>query len=74
MGYKAEIEAAADPDAKLNEIRERLERLRSPLRTAENFGLEEMIDPRDTRSYLCNFANLAQACLETGESRGYYHP
>jgi acetyl-CoA carboxylase carboxyltransferase component len=74
VGYKAEIEAAADPEAKLNEIRERLERLRSPLRTAEAFGLEEMIDPRETRGYLCNFANLAQGCLEPGESRGYYHP
>jgi len=74
VGYKAEIEAAADSEAKLNEIRERLEGLRSPIRTAENFGLEEMIDPRETRGYLCNFANLAQGCLEPGESRGYYHP
>jgi acetyl-CoA carboxylase carboxyltransferase component len=74
VGYKADIEAAADPEAKMQEIRERLERLRSPLRTAESFALEEMIDPRDTRSYLCDFANVAQACLEPGEARNFYHP
>ena len=58
----------------LQEIRERLERLRSPLRTAESFALEEMIDPRDTRGVLCDFANLAQASLEPGEARNFYHP
>ena len=33
--YRAEIDAADEPKAKLEEIEERLNRLRSPFRTAE---------------------------------------
>ena len=57
--YKAEIERAADPAAKLAEIEARLNRYRSPFRTAETYQIEEIIDPRDTRPLLCEFANLA---------------
>ncbi|MEK9723910.1 MAG: carboxyl transferase domain-containing protein [Rhodospirillaceae bacterium] len=57
--YKAEIAAADDPAAKLAEIEDRLEKLRSPFRTAETFAVEEIVDPRDTRPLLCEFANLA---------------
>ena len=56
--YRAEIEAAPDPQARRQEIEDRLNRVRSPLRTAEHFLIEEMIDPRDTRRILCDFANL----------------
>ena len=56
--YRAEIEAADDPKAKLQEIETRLEKLRSPFRTAETFAVEEIIDPRETRKLLCDFANL----------------
>jgi len=58
--YRAEIEVASDPDAKLREIEDRLNRLRSPFRTAETFWIEEIIDPRDTRKLLCEFARLAE--------------
>jgi len=57
--YRAEIEAADDPKAKLQEIEDRLNKLRSPFRTAETFAVEEIIDPRQTRKILCDFANLA---------------
>jgi acetyl-CoA carboxylase carboxyltransferase component len=57
--YRAEIDAAADPKAKLAEIEQRLNQLRSPFRTAESFWVEEIIDPRETRPLLCEFANLA---------------
>jgi acetyl-CoA carboxylase carboxyltransferase component len=63
VAYKAEIEAAADPAAHLEAIRDRLNRVRSPFRTAERFGIEDIIDPRDTRPLLCEFANLAWAAL-----------
>jgi acetyl-CoA carboxylase carboxyltransferase component len=64
--YRAEIEAAPDPAAKLAEIEARLQRLRSPFRTAEAFWVEEIIDPRDTRRLLCEFARLAQKRLRPG--------
>jgi acetyl-CoA carboxylase carboxyltransferase component len=57
--YRAVIEAAPDPAAKRAEIEAKLEAVQSPLRTAEAFGVEEIIDPRQTRQYLCRFANLA---------------
>ena len=57
--YRAEIDAAQDPEAKLAEIEHRLEVMRSPFRTAESFWVEDIIDPRETRPLLCEFANLA---------------
>lgn len=63
VAYKAEIEAADDPQAHLEGIRERLNRVRSPFRTAEIFGIEDIIDPRDTRPLLCEFADLAWRSL-----------
>jgi acetyl-CoA carboxylase carboxyltransferase component len=57
--YKRELEAAADPVALRAEIEERLNAVRSPFRTAERFGVEEIIDPRDTRPLLCDWAEHA---------------
>ncbi len=65
--YRADLDAADDPDAKLKEIEIRLQKLRSPFRTAEGFAIEEMIDPRDTRKLLVEFANLAEPLLTSGE-------
>ena len=66
--YRAEIEAADDPVVKLVEIEQRLQQLRSPFRTAEAFTVEEIIDPRDTRPLLCEFANLAAPLRQIGPS------
>jgi acetyl-CoA carboxylase carboxyltransferase component len=57
--YRREIEAAPDPAARRREIEERIERLRSPFRTAEAFDIENIIDPRDTRRLLCEWAAMA---------------
>jgi acetyl-CoA carboxylase carboxyltransferase component len=72
--YRAEIDAAADPEAKLAEIEARLNRLRSPFRTAEAFWVEEIIDPRDTRRLLCEFANLAAPCRTPGKANFAIRP
>ncbi|MGE0388458.1 MAG: acyl-CoA carboxylase subunit beta [Gammaproteobacteria bacterium] len=66
--YAAELDAAPDRAARLREIEARLEALRSPLRTAEVFSIEEIIDPRRTRPLLCEFANLAGNLRNTGLS------
>ncbi|MGH7894728.1 MAG: acyl-CoA carboxylase subunit beta, partial [Candidatus Binatia bacterium] len=63
--YKREIEAAPDPDAKRRELEAKLEALRSPFRTAEGFGIEEIIDPRDTRPLLCEWVRMAYDVLPT---------
>lgn len=64
VAYKAELEAADDPAAHLADIRARLDKVRSPFRTAEAFMIEDVIDPRETRPLLCEFANLAKAKLD----------
>jgi len=66
--FKRELEAHPDPETRLKEIRAWAEALRSPFRTAESFYAEEIIDPRDTRPLLCEWANLAQRNAETGPS------
>src|SRR5262245_4777885 len=72
--YRADLDAAADPAAKLAEIEDRLNKLRSPFRSAETFWIEEIIDPPDTRPLLCEFANLAAPLRETGPSMHRMRP
>jgi acetyl-CoA carboxylase carboxyltransferase component len=57
--YRREIEAAPDPAVRRREIEDRLAQYRSPFRTAEAFGVEEIIDPRDTRPLLCDWVENA---------------
>ncbi|MGX4805406.1 acyl-CoA carboxylase subunit beta [Bradyrhizobium guangdongense] len=64
--YRADIDAAEDKAAKLDEIQQRLNKLRSPFRSAEKFWVEEIIDPRKTRSLLCEFARLAEPLRKAG--------
>ena len=74
VAYKAEIAEAEDPDAHLAKIKDRLNRLRSPFRSAEYFEIEEIIDPRKTRSYLCKWAKLARKALRTDPPNFGYRP
>jgi acetyl-CoA carboxylase carboxyltransferase component len=64
--YRAELDRAEDRAARLAEIERRLQAVRSPFRTAEAFLVEEIIDPRDTRPLLCEFANLAAPLRQPG--------
>jgi acetyl-CoA carboxylase carboxyltransferase component len=66
--YRADLDLAPDPKARLAEIESRLEKLRSPFRSAEAFWIEEIIDPRETRPLLCEFANLAAPLRTPGPS------
>jgi acetyl-CoA carboxylase carboxyltransferase component len=64
VAYRRELEAAEDPEALYREIQARLDAVRSPFRTAERFAVEEIIDPRDTRPLLCDWAERAYEVLE----------
>jgi acetyl-CoA carboxylase carboxyltransferase component len=66
--YRADIESAPDPEAKLKEIEIRLNKLRSPFRTAEAFWVEEIIDPIKTRSLMVEFVNLAAPTRKAGKA------
>jgi len=75
--FRADLEAAPDDEARaalLDDIRARMDRVRSPFRTAEAFLVEELIDPRDTRPLLCEFANLAAPLRTPGRSAWGYRP
>ncbi|MDP6352694.1 MAG: carboxyl transferase domain-containing protein [Alphaproteobacteria bacterium] len=72
--YKSDLEKAEDPAAMLADIEERLNHVRTPFRTAERFSVEELIDPRDTRPLLCEFANLAAPLRKPGPSRFAMRP
>ena len=69
--YRADIDAAEDKAAKLKEIEDRLNKLRSPFRSAEKFWVEEIVDPRKTRSLLCEFARLAEPLRKAGPPENF---
>jgi acetyl-CoA carboxylase carboxyltransferase component len=63
--YKRDIEGASDPEARRRELEERLIQMRTPIGTAEAFGVPEIIDPRDTRRRVCQFMEIAQEVTRT---------
>ncbi|HUF52791.1 MAG TPA: carboxyl transferase domain-containing protein [Dehalococcoidia bacterium] len=67
--YKRQLEAAEDPEKLREELEEKLASLRDPILTAEAFGVEEIIDPRDTRPLLVEFARRAYDVV-SAETRG----
>jgi len=67
--YKRQIQAADDPDRLREELEAKLATLRDPILTAEAFGIEEIIDPRDTRPLLIEFARRAHDIVK-GDARG----
>ena len=61
--FRAEIEASADREATIERIATDLDALASPFRTAEHFGVQDLIDPRDTRVLLCDWVRDAYRLL-----------
>jgi acetyl-CoA carboxylase carboxyltransferase component len=74
VAYKAELAEATDPDAHLAAIKDRLNKVRSPFRSAEYFEIEEIIDPRDTRPALCRWVKLARKALSSAPAAFGYRP
>ena len=74
VAYKAELAEADDYDAHLEAIRERLNRVRSPFRSAEYFEIENIIDPRETRERLCHWTGIARRALTPGTTAFTYRP
>ncbi len=61
--FRAQIENAEDPDQEIGRIRQTLAAVTSPFRTAERFGVQDMIDPRDSRPLLCDWVRDAYRVL-----------
>jgi acetyl-CoA carboxylase carboxyltransferase component len=62
--YRKEIAKAPDPAQREREIEAELRAFGSPFLTAEAFGVEDIIDPRETRAYLCRFIEAVQGRLK----------
>lgn len=67
--HKGEITAAADPAAKRAELEAHYLNMTSPFRTAEKFGILDIIDPRETRTVLCDWIDDAWERVKTDRLR-----
>ena len=63
--HKQEINDAEDPIAKREAMEQYYHNMASPFRTAERFGVLDVIDPRETRSVLCDWVEDAREVVET---------
>lgn len=57
--YKRQLAEAEDPVALKAELMARIESARGPVGPLNRFQMEEMIDPRDTRRYICEWVERA---------------
>ena len=57
--YRTEVEAAEDPRAAAEAIEARYRAISSPFRTAEAFGVTDIIAPSETRALLCDWVKQA---------------
>jgi len=57
--YKRQLAEAEDPAAFRAELLARIESVRGPLGPLNRFEVEELIDPRDTRRYVCEWIERA---------------
>ncbi|RKQ35770.1 acyl-CoA carboxylase subunit beta [Oceanobacillus halophilus] len=63
VAYKRDLESSDDPEALRQKLLKQLQNVTSPYRTAEKFGIEEIIDPRETRPLLCEWVKDAYSLL-----------
>ncbi|MFC4273846.1 acyl-CoA carboxylase subunit beta [Achromobacter aloeverae] len=63
--YRREIEAAPDPELRREELEAYYRKLASPFRTAEKFGIVDIIQPSETRALLCDWVEDAYEVART---------
>ncbi|MEN8183023.1 MAG: carboxyl transferase domain-containing protein [Myxococcota bacterium] len=55
LAFRREIEAASDPEARRRELEEEFAAAQSIFPRAEDFGVHDLIDPRETRPLACRW-------------------
>lgn len=65
LAYRREIQAAPDPEARRRELEAEMAAAQSVIPRAEDFGVHDLIDPRDTRPRLCEWLEDVQPRLAT---------
>ncbi len=63
VAFQREIANADNPEQKRRELEDKLLSERSPTPLMESFALHELIDPRDTRSKLCDWLDWVEPGL-----------
>jgi len=63
LAFRREIDAAPDPDRRRAELEDEMAKAQSVLPRSEEFGVHELIDPRETRPALCDWIDEIQAQL-----------
>jgi acetyl-CoA carboxylase carboxyltransferase component len=72
VAFRRDIEAASDPIARRAELEESFAATRSPFPRAEGFSVHDLIDPRRTRTELCDWLQrLAPRLASDLGPRGY---
>ena len=68
--YKRQLAEADDPVALRAELNARIESARGPLGPLSRFQIEEIIDPRDTRRHICDWAESAHRLVSQPDRLG----
>jgi propionyl-CoA carboxylase beta chain len=66
VAYRKEYEAAPNPAAQRQELIDGFYEKVNPLRAASGFGIDDVIDPADTRAVICRVLRFAQPRRESG--------
>jgi acetyl-CoA carboxylase carboxyltransferase component len=76
VAFRREIAAAADPEARRQELEEEFAARRTPFPRAESFSVHDLIDPRRTRPRLCQWIEWVEPLLreQLGPRRYTYRP
>jgi acetyl-CoA carboxylase carboxyltransferase component len=74
LAHRKEIEAAEDPVAKRRELEAGYAAAQSIFPRAEDFGVHDLIDPRETRPRLCDWLDQVQPRLATLRGPRAYSP
>jgi acetyl-CoA carboxylase carboxyltransferase component len=70
LAFGKEIASAADPEQRRRELEDEMGRAQSVFPRAEEFGVHELIDPRETRLLLCEWLDDVQHALAANLREG----
>ncbi len=70
LAYRKEISEAPDPEARRRQLEDELAQAQSVFPRAEEFGVHDLIDPRETRPALCGWLDEVQHQLQANLALG----
>ncbi len=72
VAFRRQIAEADDPDAMRTKLENELAAKQSPLPRGESFSVHDVIDPRETRPYLCQWIDWIKPTLEELKGPVYF--